>query len=111
MAARPASCWAARFVSSDSGQHDSPQIPDSPAAFLESCKGYRGRSVLLAQYLTGLSVDEMHSGAGRTGDNLVLVFGNIRIVIQLVWDVEAGRRTLEMGHRQNMTALRRQAMI
>jgi hypothetical protein len=53
----------------------------------------------------------MHSGAGRTGDNLVLVFGNIRIVIQLVWDVEAGRRTLEMGHRQNMTALRRQAMI
>jgi hypothetical protein len=42
---------------------------------------------------------------------IVLVFGNIRIVIQLVWDVEAGRRTLEMGHRQNMTALRRQAMI
>ena len=37
----------------------------------------------------------MYPGAGRTGDRLVLVFGNIWIVIQLVLDVEAGRRAPE----------------
>jgi hypothetical protein len=42
----------------------------------------------------------MYPGAGRTGDRLVLVFGNIWIVIQLMLDVEAGRRAPEneMAH-------------
>ena len=42
----------------------------------------------------------MYPGAGRTGDRLVLVFRNIWIVIQLMLDVEAGRRAPEneMAH-------------
>jgi hypothetical protein len=43
----------------------------------------------------------------------MLVFGNIWIVIQLVLDVEAGRRAPEneISHHQNMTAQTRQPMI
>jgi hypothetical protein len=37
----------------------------------------------------------MDPGAGRTVDRLVLVFGNIWIIIQLVLDVEAGCRASE----------------
>jgi hypothetical protein len=51
--------------------------------------------VVLTQQLAVFSIDEMYPGAGRTGDGLVLVFGNIWIVIQLVLDVEAGRRAPE----------------
>jgi hypothetical protein len=56
--------------------------------------------VILAQYLASLSVEEMQSGAGWADDPLILVFGNIWIAIQLVLDVEAGRRAPEneMGH-------------
>jgi hypothetical protein len=45
-------------------------------------------------------IHQMYPGAGRTGDRLVLVFGNIWIVIQLVLDAEAGRRAPEneMAH-------------
>ena len=54
----------------------------------------------LAQYLAGLSVDEIYPGAGKAGDRLVLVFGNVRIVIQFRLDVVAGRWAPEneMGH-------------
>jgi hypothetical protein len=51
--------------------------------------------VILAQELASLSVNEMCPGAGGTDDRLVLVFGNIWIVVQLVLDVKAGRRTPE----------------
>jgi hypothetical protein len=56
--------------------------------------------VVLTQELAGLSIDEMYLGAGRTDDRPVLVFGNIWIVVQLVLDVETGRRTPEneMAH-------------
>ena len=37
----------------------------------------------------------MQSGAGWADDPLILVFGNIWIAIQLVLDVEAGRRAPE----------------
>ena len=42
----------------------------------------------------------MYPGAGRTGDRLVLVFGDIWFVIQSMLDVEAGRRAPEneMAH-------------
>jgi hypothetical protein len=55
----------------------------------------------------------MQLGAGKTGDRLVFVFGRALIIIQLVLDVEASRRASEneIGHRQNMTALRRMTMI
>jgi hypothetical protein len=55
----------------------------------------------------------MHSGTGRTGDDLVLVFGNIRIVIPSVLDVEACRRApeKEMGHLSEYDEPRRQTMI
>jgi hypothetical protein len=54
----------------------------------------------LAQQLASFSIDEMNPGAGRTSDRLVLVCGNIWIVIQLMLDVEAGRRASEneMAH-------------
>jgi hypothetical protein len=51
--------------------------------------------VVLTQQLASLSIDEMYPGAGRTDDRLVLVFENIWIVIQLLLDVEAGRRAPE----------------
>jgi hypothetical protein len=56
--------------------------------------------VVLTQQLAGFSIDEMYPGAGRTDRRLVLVFGDICIVIQLVLDVEAGRRAPEneMAH-------------
>src|SRR6478672_5752985 len=37
----------------------------------------------------------MYPGAGRTGDRLVLVFGDIWFVIQSMLDVEAARRAPE----------------
>jgi hypothetical protein len=50
----------------------------------------------------------MQPGASWADGPLILVFGNIWIVIQLVLDVEAGRRAPEnewaIGH--DMTALR-----
>jgi hypothetical protein len=56
--------------------------------------------VVLTQQLASLSIDKMYSGAGRTDDRPVLVFGNIWIVVQLVLDFETGRRTPEneMAH-------------
>jgi hypothetical protein len=51
--------------------------------------------VVLTQQLAGFSIDQVYSGAGGTGDRLVLVFGNIWIVIQLVLDVETGCRAPE----------------
>ena len=50
----------------------------------------------------------MQSGAGWADDPLILVFGNIWIAIQLVLDVEAGRRHLKTKWAigQDMTALR-----
>lgn len=67
----------------------------------------------LAQYLTSLSVEQMHLGAGGAHDPLILVFGNIWIVINLMLDVEPGLRASEneMGHQCNMTAPRHRAMI
>jgi len=55
----------------------------------------------------------MYPGAGRTGDRLVLVFGNIWIIIPFVLDVEAGHRTFEkeMGHLSEYDEPRRQTMI
>jgi hypothetical protein len=55
----------------------------------------------------------MQLRASKTGDRLVLVFGNIWIVIQLMLDVEAGRRAPEnkIGHYENMTAQTCQTMI
>ena len=63
--------------------------------------------VVLAQNLASLSVEEMQPGAGRAGFSLVLVVGNIWVVIQLVLDVETGRRAPEdgIGHHENMTNL------
>jgi hypothetical protein len=49
----------------------------------------------LTQQLAGLSVEQMHFGAGRPRYRLIFVFGNIWIVIQLVLDVEVGRRASE----------------
>jgi hypothetical protein len=64
-------------------------------------------------HLASISVDEMYHGAGRADDRLVLVFGNIWIVIQLVLDVKAGRRAPEnkMAHFVEIGGLRRQTMI
>jgi hypothetical protein len=69
--------------------------------------------VVLTQQLAGFSIDEMYAGAGRTGDGLVLVFGNIWIVIQLVLDVEAGCRAPEneVAHPFNLMTPRHQTMI
>jgi hypothetical protein len=55
----------------------------------------------------------MQSGAGWADDPLIPVFGNIWIVIQLVLDVEAGRRAPEneMGHQSGYDGPRHQAMI
>jgi len=66
-----------------------------------------------AQQLASLSVDEMQSGASKTGDPLILVFGNIWIAIQLVLDVEAGRRAPEneMGHRSGYDGPANQTMM
>ena len=66
-----------------------------------------------AQQLASLSVDEMQSGAGWADDPLILVFGNIWIAIQLVLDVEAGRRALEneMGHRSGYDGPANQTMM
>jgi hypothetical protein len=58
-------------------------------------RGVGALVVVLAQQLAGFSIDEMNLGAGRADDRLVLVFGHIRIVIQLVLDVKAGRRAPE----------------
>jgi hypothetical protein len=56
--------------------------------------------VTLAQNLAGLSVEQMHLRAGGAHDPDIFVLGNIRVVIQLVLDVETGRRAPEneMGH-------------
>jgi hypothetical protein len=56
-------------------------------------------------------IDQMCPGAGRAGDPLVLVFENIWIVIQLVLDVEAGRRAPEneLTHLFNLMTPRHQA--
>jgi hypothetical protein len=69
--------------------------------------------VILAQYLASLSVEEMQSGAGWAEDPLILVFGNIWIAIQLVLDVEAGRRAPEneMGHRSGYDGPANQTMM
>ena len=69
--------------------------------------------VVLTQQLAGFSIDQMYPGAGRTGDRLVLVFGNTWIVIQLVLDVEAGRRAPEneLTHPFNLMTPRHQTMI
>jgi hypothetical protein len=58
------------------------------------------RVFFLAQKLAGLAVNQMQSGAGWADDPLILVVGNIWIAIQLVLNVEAGRRASEneMGH-------------
>jgi hypothetical protein len=66
-----------------------------------------------AQQLASLSVDEMQSGAGWADDPLILVFGNIWIAIQLVLDVEAGRRAPEneMGHRPGYDGPANQTMM
>jgi hypothetical protein len=56
---------------------------------------WRPYLVVLTQRLGGFSIDQMYPGAGRTVDRLVLVFGNIWIIIQLVLDVEAGCRASE----------------
>jgi hypothetical protein len=66
-----------------------------------------------AQQLASFSVDEMQSGAGWADDPLILVFGNIRIAIQLVLDVEAGRRAPEneMGHRSGYEGPANQTMM
>src|SRR5664279_5425764 len=66
-----------------------------------------------AQQLASLSVDEMQSGAGWADDPLILVFGNIWIAIQLVLDVEAGRRAPEneMGHRSGYDGPANQTMM
>jgi hypothetical protein len=63
--------------------------------------------VVLTQQPTGLPVDEMQPCAGRAGDRLILGFGNIRIDVQLVLDVEAGRRAPEdgIGHPNSVTTL------
>jgi hypothetical protein len=42
-----------------------------------------------------LSIDEMQPGAGKIGNSLVFVFGNICIIVRFVLDVEAGRRASE----------------
>jgi len=69
--------------------------------------------ITLAQQLAGFSIDEMDPSAGRTGDRLVLVFGNIWIVIQLVLDVEpvAGHLKMKWPICQNLMSLRRHTMI
>ena len=69
--------------------------------------------VTLAQYLASLSVEEMQPGASKTGDRLVFVFGNIWIFIQLVLDVEAGRRAPEneIGHWSRCNGPANQTMI
>jgi hypothetical protein len=69
--------------------------------------------VVLTQQLAGFSIDQVYSGAGGTGDRLVLVFGNIWIVIQLVLDVEAGCRAPEneVAHSFNLMTPRHQTMI
>ena len=66
-----------------------------------------------AQQLASLSVDEMQSGAGWADDPLILVFGNIWIAIQLVLDVEAGRRAPEneVGHRSGYDGPANQTMM
>jgi hypothetical protein len=48
----------------------------------------------------------MHVGAGGAHDPHILVLGNIWVIIQLVLDVEAGRRHLKMkwAISQDMTA-------
>jgi hypothetical protein len=55
----------------------------------------------------------MHHGTARARDPLVLVSGNIWIIIEMVLDVEAGRRAPEndVGHHENIVALRCQTMI
>jgi hypothetical protein len=69
--------------------------------------------VVLTQQLAGFSIDQMYPGAGRTGDRLVLVFGNIWIVIQLALDVEAGCRAPEneLIHPFNLMTPRHLTMI
>ncbi len=39
----------------------------------------------------------MHFGAGGAHDPDIFVLGNVRIIIQLVLDIEAGRRAPENG--------------
>ena len=55
----------------------------------------------------------MHLGAAWAHDALVLVVGNIRIIIQLVLDVEAGRRAPEneIGHLSGYDRGANQTMI
>src|SRR5664279_2674102 len=66
-----------------------------------------------AQQLASFSVDEMQSGAGWADDPLILVFGNIWIAIQLVLEVQAGRRAPEneMGHRSGYDGPANQSMM
>jgi len=66
-----------------------PSTPPTPvvdAAVLVGPRAGRWRPylVVLTQRLGGFSIDQMYPGAGRTVDRLVLVFGNIWIIIQLV---------------------------
>jgi len=55
----------------------------------------------------------MQPGASWADVPLILVFGNIWIVIQLVLDVEAGRRAPEneMGHRSGYDGPANQIMM
>jgi hypothetical protein len=75
-------------------------IVDGDRACRSACGALAALLIVLTQQLAGFSIDQMYPGAGRTGDRLILVFGNIWIVIQLVLDVEAGRRAPEneMAH-------------
>jgi hypothetical protein len=55
----------------------------------------------------------MQSGAGCADDPIVLGFGNIWITIQLMLDVEAGRRAPEnkMGHQLGYDGPANQTMM
>ena len=69
--------------------------------------------LVLAQHLAGLTVEQMHLGAGGAHDPFILVFGNIWIVIHLMLDVEPGRRAPEneMGHRSGYDGPANQTMM
>jgi hypothetical protein len=77
------------------------------------CGALAALLVVQTKQLAGFSIDEMYPGAGRTGDRLVLVFGNILIVVELVLDVEAGHPAPEneLTHPFNLMTPRHQTMI
>jgi hypothetical protein len=71
------------------GTANSPKFIDHPNCISDS----PALPLILAQHLSRLSIDEMQCSAGKAGNRLVLVIGNIWIIVQFVLDVEAGRRT------------------